>query len=262
MKPDPSMTFGTPEGQELARKRAVLASLEDKLADAELKLVTLQARLQTFEGEYLRVVGVRYAELDRIEAEIANLLSGQAPQDTERAHVAEAARQNAQKTAQAVSEAAPVDDQDEAFAPSDDLKDLYRKAAKAFHPDLTFDPEERLRRQEFMARANRVYEDGDLLSLEQLLREWQNRPESVQGDGVGAELIRTVREIAQIKDRLKAIKAIMASLKDTDLYRLRKMAREARAEGRDLLAEMAASIDLQTENAKLRLKTALKGSPV
>jgi septal ring factor EnvC (AmiA/AmiB activator) len=57
----------TPEEQELENKQRELAALETELAERELDLATLQAELHTFEREYLRVVGVRYAELDEIE---------------------------------------------------------------------------------------------------------------------------------------------------------------------------------------------------
>jgi hypothetical protein len=61
----------TPEERELENKRARLAALEVELAQRELDLATLKAELQTFEARYLREVGVFYAELDEIEAEIA-----------------------------------------------------------------------------------------------------------------------------------------------------------------------------------------------
>ena len=41
------------------------------LAQRELDLLTLQAELNEFESLYLRLVGVKYAELDEIEARIA-----------------------------------------------------------------------------------------------------------------------------------------------------------------------------------------------
>jgi multidrug efflux pump subunit AcrA (membrane-fusion protein) len=61
----------TPEELELEKKKSELSALEAELSQRELELATAQAELHTFERRYLRVVGVRYAELDDIEAQIA-----------------------------------------------------------------------------------------------------------------------------------------------------------------------------------------------
>jgi hypothetical protein len=47
-----------------------------------------------------------------------------------------------------------------------------------------------------MAEANRAYEEGDEERLRVILQEWEGSPESVKGDGPGAELVRVIRKIA------------------------------------------------------------------
>ena len=54
----------TPEERELAAKKADLATLENQLAQRELDLATLRVELNAFEQRYLRVVGVKFAEID------------------------------------------------------------------------------------------------------------------------------------------------------------------------------------------------------
>ena len=61
----------TPEERELEKKKAELAALEIELIQREIDLATLRAELTDFESRYLRTVGVLYAELDDIEAQIA-----------------------------------------------------------------------------------------------------------------------------------------------------------------------------------------------
>jgi len=58
---------------ELLRKREELAAVRAALAERELELADLRAQLKSFEGRYLRQVGVLYAELDEWEARIAEL---------------------------------------------------------------------------------------------------------------------------------------------------------------------------------------------
>src|ERR1700674_3904387 len=74
-----------PEEEELKKKQAELSELESKLADQELFLTNLRSELSAFERKYVRLVGQRYAELDDIEARIAEQFARTHPQDR-RAH--------------------------------------------------------------------------------------------------------------------------------------------------------------------------------
>ncbi|MCL6754648.1 hypothetical protein KBT16_28180 [Nostoc sp. CCCryo 231-06] len=212
----------TPEEQELEKKLAELAALETALAGRELDLATNQAQLHAFEREYLRIVGSRYTEIDRLEAQIAEYMA-----------YLESAKD---------------------FKPSDSLKKLYRQVAKLIHPDLTTDDRERLRRQNLMAEANLAYEDQDEERLKGILHSWETSPESIQGEGVVATLLRTIRQIAQSQMRLKAIQEEIEALEQTDLYQLRNQVVTAQQAGHDLLAEMASQLDEQITTAKEKLK--------
>ena len=244
----------SPEARELGKKKAELASLEMRLAERELDLATLQAELHSFERTYLRIVGSRLAELDEIEAKIAEAVARHKPKDRETQERASQARAQAQESAQAV-EAEHGADKREPFRPSDNLKKLYREVAKRIHPDLATDESERKRRHELMTEANRAYEEGDEARLEAILREWESSPESVKGEGPGAELVRVIRKIAQVEDRLKAIDEEIARLEESDLCRLKTQADQAEEEGRDLLAEMAAGVGQQIVEARGQLSS-------
>jgi len=245
----------SPEARELEKKKAELASLEARLAERELDLATLQAELHSFEGTYLRVVGSRLAELDEIEAQIAEAESRNQPKDPEAQDRASQARAQAQESARVV-EAEQEAGKREPFTPSENLKKLYREVAKRIHPDLATDESERKRRHELMTEANRAYEEGDEARLEAILRDWESSPESVKGEGPGAELVRVIRKIAQVEDRLKVIDEEIAWLEESDLFRLKKEVDQAKEEGRDLLAEMAARVDQQVVEAQGRLRSA------
>ncbi len=212
----------TPEEQELEKKLAELAALETALAGRELDLATNQAELHAFEREYLRIVGSRYTEIDRLEAQIAEYMA-----------YLESAKD---------------------FKPSDSLKKLYRQVAKLIHPDLATDDRERLRRQNLMVEANLAYENQDEERLKAILYGWETSPESIQGEGVVAKLIRTIRQIAQSQMRLKAIGEEIEALEQTDLYQLKNKVVTAQEAGQDLLADMALQLDEQINTAKERLE--------
>src|SRR5882724_9071208 len=111
----------TPEERELEKKRSELAILEEELAQCELALTTLQSELRAFEIRYLRVVGVRYAELDELEAQIAETQAHLSPQDARLQEHASQARTQAQESAQTVGDR-PELGQSDTFQPSERLK--------------------------------------------------------------------------------------------------------------------------------------------
>jgi hypothetical protein len=104
-----------------------------------------------------------------------------------------------------------------------------------------------------MAEANQAYADGDEARLQSILREWESSPESVKGEGTGAELIRIIRKIAQAEERLRSIQAEIIELKSSDLYQLKGKVEEAEGEGRDLLVELVSQMKRQITEARKRL---------
>lgn len=250
----------TPEEEELTKKLADLALLESTLVQKELELRTLQAELRVFEAEYFRIVGIRYAELDRIKAEILEFQARFNPKDDEARKRAEDARFRAEESARETRGFLDGERPRE-FSPSESLKSLYRRVAKTIHPDLATDETECAQRQRLMAEANRAYEDGDEARLEAILRGWESSPDRVKGEGVEAELIRVIRKIAQVEERLQAIETEIARLKGSELYQLKLKVEEAGREGRDLLNEMASQLDeeISLKREKLRNLRASRG---
>lgn len=246
--------FKTPEEKELEKKQTELGILEPELAQRELELATLQAELYLFEREYLRVIGTRYAKLDEIEAEIAELLARLKPKDTKAKKKAEEARNSANRSAKATDKSVTSKEKVKNFKPSESLKKLYREVAKTVHPDLTTDEKERKQRHKLMAEANQAYQDGDKERLQKILREWHSSPDSVKGEGAGAELVRIIRKIAQIQDRLDEIKTQIKELKKSELYKLFFKVDIAQEQGINLLEKMASNLDEQINIAQERLQ--------
>lgn len=242
----------TPEERERDKKSSELTAIQTELAQRELDLATIQAELHAFEGRYIRIVGVRYAELDEIEAQIAEAQARLYSRDDKVRDQAAHARAKARESSKATG-AVQETKQPTKFKPTKNLKKLYREVAKNLHPDLAEDDADRARRQRWMAEANRAYEEGDETRLQAILNERRSSPESVKGDGAGAELVRVIRKIAQIELRLRAIEPQIAQLKKSDLYQLKEKVEDAEQQRRDLLSEVADTLDEQINEARKRL---------
>jgi hypothetical protein len=242
----------TPEEEELSEKQDELARLQTELVERELELATFSAELQSFEHRYYRTVGVRMARLDTLEAEIAECLADGAPNDPAAGARATAARERARESAAADPEARSASPSGGGPV-SPELRRLYHELARMVHPDLTTDEVERGLRTSVMMDVNDAYCNGDLEAVQRLRRRWADRPESVQGTDTSAEMLRTQRRIALVRDRMQAITQEQAALTDSELYRLKARVDEAAREGEDLLATMAADLDTQISSAQTRL---------
>lgn len=236
----------TPEEEELAAKREELARLQAELADRELALANLKAELAAFEGLYLRRVGVLYAELDEWNARLAELRAKQAGTPQARTEAAEARSQAQESYSAAHGEAAEV----QPFTPSPELKSLYREAAKRVHPDTAVDESDRTRRERLMTEVNAAYAAGDEEALRRILAELSISPDAVQGAGVGADLVRVLRQLKQVRNRLATIEEELAELETSELALFHRDIELAESEGRDLIHEIESSLHVRIESAK------------
>lgn len=237
-----------PEEQELARKREELTVLESELAERELRAANLRAELGAFERQYLHVVGSRYAELDSLKAELAEKWAEAQPDNERAQQAAREARQQANETQACAGKKAAQEPR--AFAATPELKRLYREVAKRIHPDLTSDGDDRSKRQQWMAEANRAYECGDEAGLMKILTTYECSPEAVQGAGTGADLVRVIRSVSQARGRLAEIEAEFEELSRSDLARLKSQVDVSAKQGRDLFEELVQRVENQMALAR------------
>jgi hypothetical protein len=234
----------TPEERELAAKNAGLAGLKIELAQRELDFATLRVELRAFEQRYLRIVGVKFAAVDDLEAQIAETLNRRNPSDEMARRRAAEARTKATESAGVTGAIEPQMHAAD-FKPSEDLKRLYREIAKRVHPDLVTDDDERAKRNQVMGEVNRAYAEGDEVRLRAILDEWETSPDAVTGDGVGAELVRIIRKIHQVQARLASLEIEIAKLTGSELAVLKARAESEQMNGLDLLAQMAEQLNEQ-----------------
>ena len=226
---------------EKAQLRKRLKILKHELAESELELATLEAQLITFERRYIQTVGIYLAELDHLEAKIADVYLQLNPKKPEARYQAEAAHERATASEEDVHSAQQTHSNKLDFKPSANLKSLYREICKKIHPDLTIDPAARERRTNLMIEANQAYEDGDESTLRTIFEDF--KVNDSEGEGLHkAEINQLKRKIDQILARIQQIKEKMVQLEYSKLYRLMHRVDDAEIEGIDLLGFMAQNL--------------------
>lgn len=241
-------------------KRLELRALEEILAQKALELATLQGELHAFEVQYLRRVGIYFAELDAIRAHIAEALVQCNVEDAHLQEEAARARTQARESAEASDAAGAARDAISApFQPSAAIKILFRDLAKRLHPDLGSEEEDRLRRHQFMAEANTAYRGGDISRLHALRRAWDAYLQSVSTD-VRTRFQHLLTQIFQVKARVRIMHATIQQLHHSDLSTLKKRVEDAAKHGEDVLATMAEQLQRDMLRERARLSAIVQGS--
>jgi chromosome segregation ATPase len=238
----------SPDALALLEKREQLANVRNTLAERESEVAQMRAQLKSFEGRYLRQVAVLYAELDDLEARIAEREADLHESDAARRR-AEESRQQAQET----HDAAFGDAREaEEFEPPPSLKTLFREVAKRIHPDFARDDGEAKYFTMLMARANQAYSRGDAEMLQRLLDDHLEINVSVAGEDSAAEVLRITRQIRHAERDIARLDVEQQSLESSEIAQLHMDAESAAREHRDLLTELATTIRGQIADAQRR----------
>lgn len=244
------MNVAKPEEIELEKKRRKLERLKDRLADREEEMADLRAELEQTEANYTMEVGRFYAELDEIEAQIAEEELKLVPDDEEIKKKVEELRRRAEESAAELEEASCHNK----FNPTPEAKKAYHNLARMIHPDLAIDDEERERRHTLMARLNDAYADGDQNLLNKLVEEYRDSPDLVRGDSIGDELVRVIRQIYQVKTRLRELKSEKLKAELSEAYAMREKVRGEQLEGRNYFKQMSERTKTHIMKARRRLE--------
>jgi hypothetical protein len=241
-----------PDQEEVSRKKQELEELEQELAEKELDLSTSRRDLHMFEIRYQQKVGRKYAELDQLKALILDIATRMHPDSENFKAQAEAAHEQANQSThnwEIHQEEAEI----ERLEPSEELKKLFRDAAKKIHPDLTTDPQERERRHALMTRLNQAYELGDLEQVQEILRDWEviNDWEQLTP---GKRLSRLLKQIGQVRHRFNQIQAELEQLQLLEMFRLKEYVEESEKQGEDVLNEMVKDVEEKLQNLRIRVK--------
>jgi hypothetical protein len=242
-----------PEEIELEQKKAELASLHARHAELSAELQQLREEIAGFEKNYQATLGLRMAELERLEAEIARLSGGGAVNDPEIQE--EYLDRETYSRGKSFKSGADGGSRGRVWkAEEEDIKALYREVAKAIHPDLAGDGTRSLR-HELMLKANQAYADEDSRALREILRSWRrHHPErQPEAPDVKTELARVKREIAVEAQAVRDLSAQVENLRTSYVCRFKLRVDQSLAEGSDLFAEMIAAADMNVARAQRRL---------
>jgi hypothetical protein len=215
--------------------------LRDRLAELEVEHATLRSELAAFESDYLRQVGYVDVQVQELEARILAIVAARSGAVDDQ-NAADAAEQRFRETTTALqSIPAPAGP-----PPTDDLKSLFRDAAKRMHPDLIADEGGRAHAEAFMKRLNQAYKKGDAEAIGNLVRQWETSPyASARPPGEGAAPALQAA-VAHAEQRL-------AEARDSNLARLMEQAFAASMSGRDLLAELRHDAEAALGRARARM---------
>ncbi len=252
------------QDQELKALQGELTARRERVAELEFELFETRSQLTVFERQVEARLGPLRAEVQALEARLAEArrraeLRGQwgeaAARQAPPVDVVEQYRRTWRVDEPAPQTAAAPKKESK---PEDEaLKERYRALARKFHPDLVTDPREKEYRVRLMKELNAAYSAGDMARLEELER-LPARPPQEEGETREALLREMAQEIARLDQVVERLERELEELTRSETVQLMLKHSIAQHEGRDLLAAMEQ--ELQGRAARLRQELAALGA--
>ena len=196
-----------------------LAAINEELHRARVELDDLRSRLASLTRFHDRLLAPLYAELDEINARIAERLARRSahPDDEELASKARAQARQSAGDARATEDRGGTDEPPPQApprpSPTERARRLFRRLIKLCHPDLAANESERRRREEFTRRVNDAYSNDDGTQLQSLLDEWQADeadeagPKSHTTSDLAAMVERARNELARVRASITRLRS-------------------------------------------------------
>ena len=105
-----------------------------------------------------------------------------------------------------------------------------------------------------MAKLNEAYSAGDQNKLNKLVEDFRDSPDLIRGDSVGDDLVRAIRQISQVKNRLKELREEKLQAELSELFTLREKVRAEMREGRNTLKQMGERTKSYIKKSERRLE--------
>ena len=249
-----------------------IATARRRIIDLTLERAAAEAALSTFEHEYAARVGSLYGELDRVQLDIKELLYRarlvekgftRTPEQLER-RVESAFRRERERV-----EAEPAADADPAGGPrggraadrrrsspratdAGELRRLYLRLAKRYHPDKSDAAADSDDVERLMALINEAYDTSDLRRLRQIAATLDDGDEPSH-ESVDVKERRLFREALELDRAARDVERDLQRLKERDTYGMMQDAEAAQARGDDLVGTLRADLVAKVDAARARL---------
>ncbi|PJF23462.1 MAG: hypothetical protein CUN56_00805 [Phototrophicales bacterium] len=242
--------------EHIARLQATIRQQEAEVQRLEHEIVEIQREIAAFEVEYNRVVKPVEVRLQAVRDAINDLETLR----LQKQRGSDATLETLWKSADTHTPPPPPINDDDSLdvapvKPKDrNIKDLYRRLARMYHPDMADNEADRQHRNRLMAMINEAYAQQDFDALQALAETTQDISQS---DDIQLPLnVLKMRKLQQysadLAVRIMDLKAQHTELMHSPMMTLKIQWKLARIKGRDLLQEMFH--DFQTEYETLLKK--------
>ncbi len=243
--PKTTSSLISPLQAELESLRAKLARRREYMGLLELELTNTRGALQEFTDLYNHRIGPLEAHQQRLQRQLEELSADQAPPSNDwrgarrgpgrfgAAHVDEGETQEPEAEHPFKRRAAPTS-QDVNHERR--VRDLFRRLAKRYHPDVAQDDEQRKWHEEIMAEVNQAYSAKNLQALEALDRRMELEMDISPTPAV--ELARLTVELRQLETLIFDMEQTIRDLDLSPAMQMRTELRTDQEDGRDTLAAL------------------------
>ena len=263
----------TTEELEIERLSKEVHAKQNQIAEMTLALEDLKLEVNRFETEYNAILGRLYVELDKVNLEIKEytlrlqLIEKEAVVNKARidARVEESFKEERQKVFEHEQKAAQDSQKFEKIQSeleidaitAKQLRKLYLKLAKIYHPDKARTNTEREKNERMMSLINRAYEEKNARTLQRLVKSAKENEEILnEASYQKQQRLRTERNkldevIADLKSEIEEIKA-------SGSYKLKMTVEQARKRGEDILAKLAKDIRRKIDAGRRKLEALMQ----
>lgn len=243
--PKTTSSLISPLQAELESLRAKLARRREYMDLLELELTNTRGALQEFTDLYNHRIGPLEAHQQRLQRQLEELTADQAPPSNDwrgarrgpgrfgAVHVDEGEAEEAEAEHPFKKRAAPTS-QDVNHERR--VRDLFRRLAKRYHPDVAQDDEQRKWHEEIMAEVNQAYSAKNLQALEALDRRMELEMDISPTPAV--ELARLTVELRQLETLIFDMEQTIRDLDLSPAMQMRTELRTDQEDGRDTLAAL------------------------
>ncbi|KAA3664138.1 MAG: hypothetical protein DWQ04_07210 [Chloroflexi bacterium] len=258
-----NMSFAETHSEKVERLRIQLEKVHQMLVNGEAELADQKADIQAFEFEFAAHVGQLLDQLAAVEVQVNQYLARiqQMRDETQFGEGYESVDRQFERSwrTSPQKEAVPPPTKPPTTPNEAQIKKLYRRLARAFHPDMAQDDADRAYRTEMMAAVNDAYAARSMAELMAIERELAGRKKSEDKldprDALSdVDMIAALQnEIKRCRRRLQEIELEMQTMHNQPMVALALEMKLAKQEGRNLLDEMVAELERKIARKSVEL---------